>query len=312
MSLVILTFQFGHRQYGKENTLSRGLCGLPYYATDMSHPGMTSRPDTASHCQSSAAEPCHSKTTGPVYISRPVIGRDISDSLLQRANVSLCSSHQGACDDVGGGVREQQTVTDTSLNTTTSSERRMIKRKVLRRRDGHTQVFDEMTESEIGDTDISSLQERLSNLPISVVISKKRPQSAPARRTETGQRRPLSAREDPCYRLPADFDGPKALIRPMTAEPHWRNIKKCDPVTRGELYRKSWQTHRAPGEKNHNGLRWSMREHMLQHDVVVEKQPGKSYVRNSYVIPSDKKRKTLRWQIRQKLAEGAVPSAALH
>ena len=57
----------------------------------------------------------------------------------------------------------------------------------------------------------------------------------------------------------------------MTAEPHWRNIKKCDPVTRGELYRKSWQTHRAPGEKNHNGLRWSMREHMLQHDVVVEK-----------------------------------------
>ena len=47
-------------------------------------------------------------------------------------------------------------------------------------------------------TDISSLQERLSNLPISVVISKKRPQSAPARRTDKGQRRPLSAREDVC------------------------------------------------------------------------------------------------------------------
>lgn len=40
-------------------------------------------------------------------------------------------------------------------------------------------------------------------------------------------------------------------------------------------------------------------------------QPCKSYVRNNYVIPSDKKRKTLRWQIRQKLAEGVIPSSAL-
>lgn len=292
---------FGHQQYGKENTLSRGLCGLPYYGTDASYP------DTTLHCQSSTSEPYRTKTAGPVFISRPVIGRDISDSLLQRASVSTCSPHQGA-----GDGPLQQTLTDTSLNTTTSSERRMMKRKVLRRRDGQSQVFDETTESEAGDTDdLSSLQERLSNLPISVVISKRRPQSAPPRQTAKEQRRPLSAREDPCYRLPVDFDGPKALIRPMRAEPHWQGIKKCDPVSRGQRYRNSWQTHKAPGEKNHNGLRWNVREHMLQQDVVVEKQPGKSYVRNNYVIPSDKKRKTLRWQIRQKLAEGAIPSSAL-
>ena len=73
------------------------------------------------------------------------------------------------------------------------------------------------------------------------------------------------------HSTPIDSTPCVAVIRPMTSEPHWRSIKKCDPVTRGELYRKSWQTHRAPGEKNHNGLRWSVREHMLQHDVVVEK-----------------------------------------
>ena len=118
---VILTFQFGHQQYGKENTLSRGLCGLPYYGTDASYP------DTTLHCQSSTSEPYRTKTAGPVFISRPVIGRDISDSLLQRASVSTCSPHQGA-----GDGPLQQTLADTSLNTTTSSERRMMKRKVLR------------------------------------------------------------------------------------------------------------------------------------------------------------------------------------
>ncbi len=31
---------------------------------------------------------------------------------------------------------------------------------------------------------------------------------------------------------------------------------------------------------------------------------------NNYVIPSDKKRKNLRWQIRQDLAQGVVPPSA--
>jgi len=37
------------------------------------------------------------------------------------------------------------------------------------------------------------------------------------------------------------------------------------------------------------------------------KKPQRNYRANSYVIPSDKKRKTLRWQIRADLAQGVKP-----
>lgn len=36
-------------------------------------------------------------------------------------------------------------------------------------------------------------------------------------------------------------------------------------------------------------------------------KPKKVYVPNKYVIPSDKKRKNLRWAIRQDMAQGLVP-----
>ena len=57
----------------------------------------------------------------------------------------------------------------------------------------------------------------------------------------------------------------------MSAEPHTKNIKKCDPVSRFQHYNRSWGSQRAPGEKAHKGLRWNVREHMLYHDPVVQK-----------------------------------------
>ena len=57
----------------------------------------------------------------------------------------------------------------------------------------------------------------------------------------------------------------------MTSNPHTRNIKKSDPVSRYQQYRQSWTAQRAPGEKSHKSLRWHVREHMLYHDEVVEK-----------------------------------------
>jgi len=41
--------------------------------------------------------------------------------------------------------------------------------------------------------------------------------------------------------------------------------------------------------------------------VCVFQKPQRNYRANSYVIPSDKKRKTLRWQIRADLAHGVKP-----
>ena len=57
----------------------------------------------------------------------------------------------------------------------------------------------------------------------------------------------------------------------MTVEPHKRNLKKTDPVSRFQQYKQSWDSQKAPGEKQHKNLRWSVREQMLYHDEVVEK-----------------------------------------
>ena len=62
-----------------------------------------------------------------------------------------------------------------------------------------------------------------------------------------------------------------AVIRPMSCEPHMKNIKKSDPVQRYQKYRQSWDMCRAPGERSHNQLRWDIREQMLHHDQVVTK-----------------------------------------
>lgn len=70
------------------------------------------------------------------------------------------------------------------------------------------------------------------------------------------------------------------VIRPMTENPHTKNIRRSDPVTRYQQYQQSWQAQKAPGEKAHKSLRWNVREQMLYHDEVVEKVGGVS-VRHS-------------------------------
>ena len=42
---------------------------------------------------------------------------------------------------------------------------------------------------------------------------------------------------------------------------------------------------------------------------MLQKQP-KVYIPNGYRVPSDKKRKNLRWQIRNDMAQGVVPPSA--
>ena len=57
----------------------------------------------------------------------------------------------------------------------------------------------------------------------------------------------------------------------MLANPHTRNIRKCDPVSRYQQYSQCWNSQKAPGEKKHNSLRWHVREQMLYQDEVVQK-----------------------------------------
>ena len=66
--------------------------------------------------------------------------------------------------EVPDGQDLHASVVDESLNTTCSSDRKLIKRRVLRKRDGHTEVTDELTESE-ADT-ASILGDRLRDLDL--------------------------------------------------------------------------------------------------------------------------------------------------
>lgn len=176
----------------------------------------------------------------------------------------------------------------------TDSERRMVKRKVLRKeKDGTRRIDESMTESETGS--LMDINERLKELGIYDSVdffNRKRPQSAP---------------NAPPYRLAPDDPRPASVILRKTEHPHTKNIRKSDPVARFQEFRKSWDQQKAPGEKNHKNLRWNVREQMLAQDVVYEKKPQRVFVPNKYTVPSDKKRNALRWQIRMDMAQGQLP-----
>lgn len=109
------------------------------------------------------------------------------------------------------------------------------------------------------------------------------------------------------FKVDDSYDRPKSIIKPMTTNPHNKNVRKCDPVSQHKKYAEIWKKQKAPGEKQHKELRWNIRELMLYKDDVVTKKENKVYSSNNYQVPSEKKRKDLRWQIRQNLAQGVVP-----
>lgn len=39
--------------------------------------------------------------------------------------------------------------------------------------------------------------------------------------------------------------------------------KQMDPVSLHQYYQTEWQNHKAPGEKNHDQLRWRIRQMMI-------------------------------------------------
>ncbi|TRY88112.1 hypothetical protein DNTS_031493 [Danionella cerebrum] len=90
---------------------------------------------------------------------------------------------------------------------------------------------------------------------------------------------------------------PKSFIRPVFSHPHTRNLKKNDPVTKYLQYKQDWEMFKAPGEKSRKELHWAIRP-----------RPQKTYIPNTYVVPTEKKRSALRWEIRHDLAHGVIPA----
>lgn len=78
-------------------------------------------------------------------------------------------------------------------------------------------------------------------------------------------------------------------------------IRKNNVVNKYHEYAKLWSKQKAPGEKSHKDLRWSIREQMLEKEVVVKRQSALKSA-NTYQVPTEKKRQDLRWVIRTALA----------
>ncbi|XP_063712914.1 uncharacterized protein LOC134841070 isoform X3 [Symsagittifera roscoffensis] len=77
--------------------------------------------------------------------------------------------------------------------------------------------------------------------------------------------------------------------------------KRNDPVSRFNAYNEAWKERKAPGEQNRNQLRWRIREQMAVAEEVNKKRNLKP-PSNPYVVPTDKKRQDLRWEVRCNLA----------
>ncbi|XP_041073059.1 hydrolethalus syndrome protein 1 homolog [Carcharodon carcharias] len=209
-----------------------------------------------------------------------------------------------------------------SLEVPSESNRKpIIRRKVLRRKNGQLHVCDESMISETDSDAVSELGQRvsrfqtlgneaesdreseeLSSTPDTGSIARRRPNSAqPFFTRDLWSSRPGGTEGFCCI-----SNAPKSFIRPLMDHPHTRNIKKSDPVAKYFEYKRNWETFKAPGEKDRKELRWGIREQMFYKNQLPLK-PQHIYVPNNYVVPTEKKRSALRWQIRHELASGTIP-----
>ncbi|XP_072436627.1 centriolar and ciliogenesis-associated protein HYLS1 [Chiloscyllium punctatum] len=218
-------------------------------------------------------------------------------------------------------VQSEISSTSSPEAPTESKRRPVIRRKVLRKKNGQTHVCDESVISETDSDEVSELghrfskfqtfcneaesdtqTEELGNRPAAGSITGRRPNSAQSFFTRDLWNCRLGGSEGyGCVSNP-----PKSFIRPVMDHPHTRNIKKSDPVAKYFEYKQNWETFKAPGEKDRKELRWGIREQML-YNHQLRLKPRHNYVPNDYIIPTEKKRSALRWKIRHELASGTIP-----
>uniref|UniRef100_A0A8C8BP77 HYLS1 centriolar and ciliogenesis associated n=1 Tax=Otus sunia TaxID=257818 RepID=A0A8C8BP77_9STRI len=198
--------------------------------------------------------------------------------------------------------------------------RLVMKRKVLRRRpDGGVEVSDESVSSEPeSDADVGSLRREMFQLRSSAddSISEGEIETSSSSLDESPHRWPpgdsppcllgdFRSRSCAASHCPAAAGQPKSFIPPRF-EPLGHNRRKTDRVAKYFEYKREWEKFRIPGEDQRQELRWGIREQMLCRPEL----PGKRqhlHVPNAYIVPTEKKRAALRWEVRWDLANGFPP-----
>ncbi|XP_066929715.1 centriolar and ciliogenesis-associated protein HYLS1-like [Clytia hemisphaerica] len=225
---------------------------------------------------SSVPAPLHDVTNG-TNRSKSAFSKEKISSRRQR--------HQVAEEKENPVHYDTSSMTSVSPNHEDSSK---IRRKVARKCEGQTRVFDEtFTDSDV--TDITLLEDRIKNLPYHQQQHQdhRHLQRAPS---DTSN---MSTTSTQASSLPA-------FIRTSKSHPHTKGIKKNDPVNRYHQLKTGWEQNKMPGEAKHSKLRWQVREQMLTYEAF--EKPRHRPMVNNYVVPTDKKRQSLRWQVRTAMA----------
>lgn len=87
--------------------------------------------------------------------------------------------------------------------------------------------------------------------------------------------------------------------------PQAERRKRTDRVARFNQYKRDWARFCFPGQDSHQDLRWAMRKQMLQSGLPRRAQ--KRMVPNTYVVPTMKKRDSLRSGVHWDLAHCVMP-----
>ncbi|KAL3066338.1 hypothetical protein OYC64_016318 [Pagothenia borchgrevinki] len=204
-------------------------------------------------------------------------------------------------------------LTDSLSSTPDSHRGHFIKRKVLRKHKGQSLVCDESVYSEDSDA-ASFLDERLADLRLSPssqrdfetenedVSGQSETQSSDI---EEGSLSAFESYIRGMTRAKSDGDlrpKPKSFIRPVMNQ---QTIKKTDPVAKYFQYKQLWEMFKLPGESDRRAIRMEIKEQLAYQPPAPK--PRRVFVPNSYVVPTEKKRSALRWEIRNDLANGLLP-----
>ncbi|XP_021231851.1 hydrolethalus syndrome protein 1 [Numida meleagris] len=206
----------------------------------------------------------------------------------------------------------------------TGSRRRVMKRKVLRRRpDGGVEVCDESVTSLLETTDTWNLRQKMLQLSTGpedslfkgeIEMSSSFLQEFPPEPSYQHQGttcdspfllRVIQSQSPPTSHCTATAVQPKSFIPPRL-DVLRQNRSRSDRVAKYFEYKREWERFPVPGEHQHKDLLWGIRAKMLtQHNFPSK--PQRTYVPNTYTVPTDKKRSALRWGVRWDLANGLIP-----
>ncbi|XP_016104036.1 hydrolethalus syndrome protein 1 homolog isoform X2 [Sinocyclocheilus grahami] len=169
----------------------------------------------------------------------------------------------------------------------------VIKRKVLRKHQGRSQVCDESTHSEDSGT-VSELEECLDHMQIG---ASRVQYDSEADETGSYTARSSSVTEEPASAFQEYIRGmtrshsesdirprPKSFIRPVFDHPHTRNLKKTDPVAKFCQYKQDWEMFKPPGEKSRKELHWAIRVSLIMNNLCISLHHGDLRRRTSLTL----------------------------